>query len=337
MSPFLRCLAREKGSGVSDTCEYLSWHLEFECPFRGGEAVTQLRAAERATWELRAVEEAAARQDLYGVVCVIGTSYSREGTKPVGFRIGETVEKVGGLEAAREACGRCPANGLGDRMAGCCGRLEIEPTRAVEDQLRSTLLTSGLRKTFGEVFLETRPLWYGLWVTSPVTERQMELMGKVLSPAMGKGVVQFQRACELALEHGLRLHVRMPPPGHVDLGFHTVFPHCPRCKMGNGARWETPYSSEETTCEACGQRYVPAETAAMKEMGREERPELEEVLTAAEYARFMEEWSRRHATEVEEGMGGLMKHFRMKAEEEVRSLEKSWVRRVLGWVWKGKG
>jgi hypothetical protein len=323
---------------VSDTLEYVSWHLELACPFRRGEAVTDLRAARQATWELRAIEGAEARQDLYGVVCVTGTSYSREGTKPIGFRIGEAVEKVGGLAAAREVCGRCPANALKDRMAGCCGTLEIEPTRGVEDQLRSTLVTSGLRTTFGEVFLETRPLWYGLWVTSPLTVRQMEMMRMVLSPRMGKGVKGFWQACALALEHGLRLHVRMPPPGHVDFGFHTVFPHCPRCKMGNGAQWETPYSSEETTCAACGERYVPAETATMERMEPEEWTDLEQVLTAEAYAMFMEEWGRRHSTEVEEGVGGLMKRFGLEAEKEVRSREEwSWVRRVLGWIWKGKG
>jgi hypothetical protein len=228
---------------MSDTCQYLHWHLEYECRFRRGAAVSELLAAENATWELRAIEGADARLDLYGDVCVLGTSYSRDGTKPIGFRIGKTIGVVGGLDAAREICRRCPANALMPTpggMAGCCGTLEIEPTRAVEDQMRSTLLTSGLRKSFGEVFLETRPLWYGLWVTSPLTAAQLEMMPRVLMPAMGDGVLQFQRACGLALEHGLRLHVRMSPPGHVDFGFHTTFPHCPRCKKGNGERWKSP-------------------------------------------------------------------------------------------------
>jgi hypothetical protein len=151
-------------------------------------------------------------------------------------------------------------------------------------------------------------------------------------------VKEFWQACALALEHGLRLHVRMAPPGHVDFGFHTVFPHCPRCKMGNGERWKTPYSSEEMTCTACGERYVPAETATDERMEPEEWTDLEKVLTAEEYARFMEEWGRRHEKEVEAGVGGLMKRFGLEAEKEVRSREEqSWVRRVLGWIWKGKG
>jgi hypothetical protein len=322
---------------MSDTLQYLSWHLEYACAFRRGAAVTDLLAARAATGELHAIDGAAARGDLYGDICVQGTSYSRAGVAPVGFRIGETVNAVGGLTAAREICGQCPANALNPTpggMAGCCGVLEIEPTQSVEDQLRSALLTSGLRRSFANVFLETRPLWYGLWVSSPLSPAQLEMMGKVLTPAMGEGVVQFLSACDVAVEHGIRLHVRMSPPGHVDFGFHTTFPHCPRCKMGNGEEWKSPYSSEVITCEACGFRYVPAETAAMESMDREERPELEAVLSPAEFEHFMVEWRKRHAAEVAGGVDGLLDQFRQKFKEEVAASaqRRSWRRRAWEWI-----
>jgi transcriptional regulator of NAD metabolism len=72
-------------------------------------------------------------------------------------------------------------------------------------------------------------------------------------------------------------------------------------------------------------------------MEREEWADLDKVLTAEEYAMFMEELRRRHAKEVEEGVGGLVKRWTLEAEEEVTSREeRSWVRRVVGWVWTGK-
>jgi hypothetical protein len=326
---------------MSHTLQYLSWHLEYACLFRRGAAVTDLSAAREATGELHSINSAVARGDLYGEICVQGTSYSREGVAPIGFRIGETVNAVGGLTAAREICGQCPANALNPTpggLAGCCGVLEIEPTQSVEDQLRSALLTSGLRSAFAEVFLVTRPLWYGLWVNSPLSRAQLEMMRKVLTPAMGKGVAQFHRACALALEQGFRLHVRMSAPGHMDMGFYTTFPHCPRCKKGNGEEWKSPYSSEVTTCAACGQAYVPAEHAAMEEMDERERKELEEVMSAAEYETFMREWRRRHASEVAGGfdgfVDGLFGRLRSELKAEVAQAPRSWVRRVWRGIWR---
>lgn len=87
--------------------------------------------------------------------------------------------------------------------------------------------------------------------------------------------------------------MRLSPPGHVDLGWHTTFPHCPRCKKHNGERWETPYSTRPVFCAACGKAYEPAATASAVRAAERERDDLEQLLLPAEYAALRAEWERR--------------------------------------------
>jgi len=40
----------------------------------------------------------------------------------------------------------------------------------------------------------------------------------------------FEAACRRSVAEKIPLHVSLTPPGHTDLGWYTIFPHCPRCK-----------------------------------------------------------------------------------------------------------
>jgi formylglycine-generating enzyme required for sulfatase activity len=78
---------------------------------------------------------------------------------------------------------------------------------------------------------------------------------------------QFQAALRAAIDWELPLHVEMAPPGHTDLGWYTIFPHCPRCKAGAPvARWQESYPDELIECPVCGQRYSPAKTHKAERM-----------------------------------------------------------------------
>src|SRR5688572_4999392 len=98
---------------MADTLQAVSWHLEFACPFRRGDAVTAFLAAWKATEELKHIDHCEATRDIYGDICVTGEMYFRGDRSPYsGFRISAAVAPVGDLPAARATCGTCPANAL---------------------------------------------------------------------------------------------------------------------------------------------------------------------------------------------------------------------------------
>jgi hypothetical protein len=294
---------------MADTAQYVNWHLEQACPFRQGPAVTQFVAAHDATWRLRYIDTAAAKNDVFDDIVVTSVSYFRGDKSPAGgFRISEAVAAAGSLVPARDVCARCPANAFdppAERMAGCCGLLPFNPDDpALEKRLRSALHEPGLRRWFDTAFLPTTPLWYGLWATSPLTQDQLKLLPRVLpqrppnGPDLDEDVLCFHRACALAMRHGLTVRVNLPPPGHTDLGWDTTFPHCPRCKKGTGEQWEKQYSTRRTTCRACGFEFVPAETASSEQSPPyDDKDSLERMMSPESYAALKQEWLRRHAAD----------------------------------------
>lgn len=225
---------------MSDTLQFVDWHLRQACPFRQGEAVDEFVNAIHATSQLRLIDDMSGAGEVYGDVVVTSVSYSREGWWPSGgFRVSDAVAPAGDLAAARRTCGGCPANAFPvPKMAGCCGSLPVDADDPeVEAALRAAI-DGGLAGEFAAAFVRTDPLWYGLWISDPLTPAQLRLLPRLLqnvpTPTGGAELEQFRRACSLALEHGIELRVHMPPPGHVDFGFDTTFPHCPRCKRGTG-------------------------------------------------------------------------------------------------------
>jgi hypothetical protein len=292
---------------MADTLQYVSWHLAVTCPFRRGDAVSDVHAAHAATERLRDINHAIAKDDVYdGGVCVTSASYFQGKSAPwSGFRMNDAVAAAGGLADAQALCGRCPANASADpaaEMAGCCGWLHFDPNDAeLERALRGNLNDHDLNAAFGRAFARTTPLWYGLWIDSPLSPAQLELLPRILPerlptrPDLDRGVALLCRACERAVEYRLGLYVELPPPGHTDLGWYTTFPHCPRCRCGSGHRWKDVDPARRVTCRACGHGYAPALTASSKQDDVDwDSRRLEAFLPAAEYEALADEWLRRH-------------------------------------------
>jgi hypothetical protein len=332
---------------MSDTLGWPVWYLEYACPFREGAAVTEEGAAHDATAPLRAIDAAAERGEIFGDVVVTGTSYSREGVAPCGgFRVSEAISAVENLARARAVCGACPANAFGrlsGAMAGCCGTLETDLFGEELDRaIRSAIASRGLERAYGEAFVATTRAWYGLWVTSPLTRAQLALLTEILPDEVGRGVGQFRRACARAAKHGIPLHVRLPAPGHVDMGWYTVFPHCPRCKAGNGERWEQSYSSARMACTMCGFEYVPAETASSERLGERAASEasamggLERLCSAEELRGLVEAWRRRRAERPPDETERLLARVgatgaRSGEEADEEDEDGSWMERLKRW------
>src|SRR5258706_6134940 len=121
---------------------------------------------------------------------------------------------------------------------------------------------------------------------SPLDRRAGEWIGAILvefvrqhladqekyrpGPLDDDALLAFVRATKLARERDLRLHVSMAPPGHTDLGYYSVFAHCPSCKAeADIKRWQRRYPSESYACKVCGREYSPASTASMEPDGYE--------------------------------------------------------------------
>lgn len=291
---------------MADTLQVVNWFLRQACPFRQGPAVDTFFPAYQATQRLRAIDDAAGRGDVYGDVCVTSVVYSKAGKGPgSGFRVSNAVAPAGGLADARRVCGGCPANALDasrGELAGCWGYLLDGPgDLEVDAALRSALARHGLQGAHAAAFPKTRPLWPGLWITSPLNAAQLSILATIapdlaVDERRGRDVMQFRRACELSAASGIPLYVAMAPPGHTDFGLSTTFPHCPRCKMGTGERWQKQYSTRQTTCRCCGHVFVPAETASTEEDGYEPE-DLERMLPPGEFAALAAEWHRRHGSD----------------------------------------
>src|SRR5258708_2964393 len=231
---------------MADTLQTVTWSLERKCIFRSGDGWFLPMSAYRQLVDLRTLADAQSNDRIVDGICVTGMVGGRDNSGQghnlphSGFRIADRIGPHGGVSAALSTCRECEANAdhrLATRIAGCFGHLSIWPDsldldgrlweivkqRNLEDQLRST-------------FLVTTPLWYGFWITTPLQRPQAIFLHEVLAAMCGhsarldRDLVHFVNALSIAISWELPVHVSIGPPGHTDFGYHTVFPHCPRCK-----------------------------------------------------------------------------------------------------------
>ena len=146
----------------------------------------------------------------------------------------------------------------------------------------------------------TRPIWFGLWIRSPLNKSQCSLlhglmmeMGEQLRETLvaeleqkhlenpdtftttevmqyeqiydedHRNLLEFLSALKIAIIHDIPMHVALNPSGHADFGFLTTWPYCPRCKAASPSnKWD----EKECVCTACGNTYFPMETMSMEKL-----------------------------------------------------------------------
>lgn len=295
---------------MSDTLQVVSWALEQSCKLRSRESKNDPDRAVQAVHQARlysdCLPESTSRTGIIGDILTLGYTSARVPDRmkgravhyPVsGFKLSDSFCNVGGTIGLSAMCGACPANTLGARPAGCAGLLFQQPdSRQTQAQLEGIIARLGFENEVREVFLPTTPIWYGLWIRSPLSSRAVQLLRAILRAMHDENSVSqdeaqeigirdhlyevssFIHAMELAEERELPIHVSLAPPGHVDLGWHTIFPHCPICKAAARLpRWRRKPPMRRYGCEVCGGEFPPAETASMTRMG-ELLPDLRKVL-----------------------------------------------------------
>lgn len=118
----------------------------------------------------------------------------------------------------------------------------------------------------------TETWWLKFWIDSPLTPEQCAFLIAPFEqaiPQLGErwrnDYLAFLEAMRQGRDAQGTVHVERIPPGHVDLGYDTVFPHCPSCKSlspiwyGSGAR-------QKINCPECGFVYIPEDTRSIRQM-----------------------------------------------------------------------
>lgn len=296
---------------MADTRQCVSWALERKCPLREGEQWFLPAAAYHQLGDYRTIAKAADDQRIVSGICVTGwtteSDYSGNAFRipSSAFTIEERLHGARSFANAKAACQHCEANidaELGVRMAGCFGDLEVWPeSKEFDEQLWQVIERRQLEARLRAAFEVTTPLWYGFWIQSPLKRLQcevlLELLGGVVEPeaAEDQELRFFLKALKAAVRWELPMHVSFAPLGHTDMGWFTIFPHCPRCKAPAPVpRWQEEYSDDPMACLVCGNSFSPAQTHQNTPMGDfgDEIDTLSERLGEPRYGEFVREFLR---------------------------------------------
>ena len=166
--------------------------------------------------------------------------------------------------------------------------------------LQEIVVDQDLQLSLQTNFEITQPMWFGLWIRSPLNKSQCSLLHGLLlemgeqimetiiaeleqkhrenpdkfttSEVMEykqtydedhRNLLEFLSALKIAITHDIPMHVALTPSGHADFGFLTTWPHCPRCKADSPLnKWD----EKECVCATCGNIYFPMETTSMEKL-----------------------------------------------------------------------
>lgn len=259
---------------MADTLQVVHWSLERKCPFRqGADCFLPVKSMKQLT-DLQVWASASQFGGVQDSICVTGWKIVKDKTGKryripnQGYQVNEQLNQFGGVETVQQTCSGCEANvdrKLSSEITGCYGSLNIRPdSPEVEEQLWRVIEQRDLESRLCAAFPETDPLWYGLWIQSPLKRLQAEVLYELLDAGYGRehlddeSIGTFLRALKAAIQWELPLHVELTPLGHFDLGCHTIYPHCPRCKAAVRASLrEDNNLHARQECQVCGQAFLP--------------------------------------------------------------------------------
>ena len=281
---------------MADTRQIVSWSVEKKCAFRSGEDFFLPDKTNQQLSDLRILARAVNDNRVVDGICVTSWTTASDNSGGYhdipcnGFRIEDRLGKFGGVESAKSTCGNCEANAdskLETKIAGCFGYLDVWPdSPELEEQLWKIIEAKNLEDRMRNLFPVTTPLWYGLWIISPLQRTHCEFLHELLGEAcdpedpQDDDVVHFLNAIQQAAKWELPVHVSLAPLGHTDFGWYTVFPHCPRCKANAPVgRWKDKYPDGQVECKACGHSFNPDGNRSQERMDDDwEASSLEKLL-----------------------------------------------------------
>ncbi|MCP4539116.1 MAG: hypothetical protein GY832_18425 [Chloroflexi bacterium] len=289
---------------MGDTYQVVQWALEYTCPMRYGENWVESEVAYEQLVNIKRYSRALAQGTILGDICVCEWDTSDTGVRlpEYGLIISHTFDRYGGVAVVEESCQNCTVNlNVSSRagpLAGCSSSFYCPPwDEQLAQSLEKIILKNGLEAELKNVFVSTNPIWFGLWIKSSLTQEQCEILSIILSDLPLKkeqfGIQHFLSALKVYIEQGIRVHVSLVPPGHSDMGWYTVFDHCPQCKASPWMlQMEQALPSEAITCKVCGYCYIPSLTFSSKREGINDifGDSLEEILGIEKYRTFARDY-----------------------------------------------
>ncbi len=148
------------------------------------------------------------------------------------------------------------------------------------------------------VFTTTTPRWYGLWQNMILNCEQLNLLYEILesgtTQCLNEGahpdeiadLILLRNALKRCIEHRLKFHVELIPPGISDGRTWTLAAHCPDCKF------EMPPVGRQN-CTACGRTGNPVGQRKSKVLGLRPYVNLVGVLGKQMTAEFMRRFDER--------------------------------------------
>jgi hypothetical protein len=300
---------------MADTIQIASWALAQKCALRPGPDWKNPDTAFESLGHFKTYSQLQKNKGrgfgVFGDVCVFSTTQAHTGdTGPYyyypsgGFILSSRFFSFGGLPALHQLCGNCPANDEADDLAGCTGYLSQSLySKELDEQIVRLTGHLGLDAKLDSFFPPTHLQWFRFWIHSPIPADAVQLLQQLFEALNEEyqqkkksanrwddeeqfGLPAFIRALRRSASANIPLHVNLSPPGHTDLGWHTVFPHCPRCKAAAPVkRWQGKYRDEEIACEICGAKYSPAKTHSSTPY-KWDREQLRELLGQTEFEKF---------------------------------------------------
>lgn len=245
---------------MADTLQVITWSLDYTCPLRAEDTIRSPTRAYKSTDLARYVSKQHSNGfGLYGDVCVTGyclASNTPRLPEPTlypssGFVVSNIFADLGGKEAIKDLCSKCPANKDEEGIAHCAGSFYEDPfSTKLDQQLAAIISRLQIRAEFFEWFSKTNPMWFGLWTTERMSREALILLTRVLQEKLvedfdlsskrkhkstiesekNEDLAAFVRAALRSIESGIPINVCMSPPGHADFGYLHTFPHCTVCK-----------------------------------------------------------------------------------------------------------
>lgn len=275
---------------MADTIQVVLWALGQQCPLRQGDDWELPGTAIKTLSDCRTYSRLCGREGrgfgVFGDVCVTSVTSALPGDKnsrydypSSGFVLSSQFSSIGGLPSLHRLCGDCPANGDAGGIVGCVGSFhQALYSKELQEQLDRLIDRLGLASKLDAIFPRTGLHWFRFWIHSPIPAEGVPLLQQLMEAVYEEDEQSYQssgrsdygqqadmngfiRGLERSLASSLPMHVSLTPPGHTDLGWYTIFSHCPCCKAAAPVeRWKRKYRDEDIQCAICAARYSPAKT-----------------------------------------------------------------------------
>ena len=259
---------------MANTPEFIRWAIERPCLLRDHENWQDPEPTERQLRVLHEYSQALTSGRVVDGVClhsdVLNGNTAQQ--SPMGFLEDEISDAYGGYELIRSACCDCPANvhkHVAPRsLAGCFGSFE---SASISLRFDRAEIDRALLASIRQAFPRTTPIWYGLWIDSPLQVHQCELLIQLFEQSQFDKTVQlFVQALRVSVDLSLPIHVTPVSSGRIEGKSWTISAHCSRCKH------EMPIDARH--CSSCGRTGGPVAPRCRNVRGSRPYRPLEEFL-----------------------------------------------------------